>query len=441
MKKLNFNISLVIRILIITILLFFIAFFILKKYPFSITLLLIITSIVLIETILFIQKNISQNQKIIHALLHDDFSLNISQSESKKENSTVKLYQKIKDEHTFNSSKEILYHQLLNAVSSGFLILKKEENDRKIIFMNKHFQNMFNIPQLSSWNYLKKFIPQFTNALEERQFEEIKTTIDIQINGEERQTYVIQNSKTQITNEEYDVIFLDSIQRVIDVTEKEAWMNIMKVIAHEIINSLTPIYSLANTTKMYFESDELDKQDYEDIKLSLDTIMNRSQHLQTFIDQYRQLTMLPSPIKSIHNLSEIIQAIQQSFRNEFIEKNINFTSSVSYEITVNVDRIQLEQVFINLIKNAIYSVENSPERLIEISTIQSENRLQIIVHDSGNLIDETIVSKIFLPFYTTRKNGAGIGLTLSKTIIEAHKGYLFYKQNNGIKQFVIVLGI
>ena len=440
MKKLNFNISLVIRILIITILLFLIAFFILKKYPFSITLSLIITITVLVETIFFIQNHLSQNQKIIHALLYDDFSLNFSQSQFKKENSTIKLYQKIKDEHTFNSSKEILYHQLLNAVSSGFLILKKEENDHKIIFMNKHFQNMFNIPQLSSWNYLKKFIPQFTNALEERQFEEIKTTIDIQINGEERQTYVIQNSKTQITNEEYDVIFLDSIQRVIDVTEKEAWMNIMKVIAHEIINSLTPIYSLANTTKMYFESDELDKQDYEDIKLSLDTIMNRSQHLQTFIDQYRQLTMLPSPIKSIHNLNEIIQAIQQSFRNEFIEKNINFTSSVSSEIMVNVDRIQLEQVFINLIKNAIYSVENSPERLIEISIIQSENRLQIIVHDSGNLIDETIVSKIFLPFYTTRKNGAGIGLTLSKTIIEAHKGYLFYKQNNDIKQFVIVLG-
>ncbi|WP_333661086.1 sensor histidine kinase [Chishuiella changwenlii] len=441
MKKLNFNISLVIRILVITILLFLIAFFILKKYPFSITLSLITTITVLVETIFFVQNHLSQNQKIIHALLYDDFSLNFSQSQFKKENSTIKLYQKIKDEHTFNSSKEILYHQLLNAVSSGFLILKKEENDHKIIFMNKHFQNMFNIPQLSSWNYLKKFIPQFTNALEERQFEEIKTTIDIQINGEERQTYVIQNSKTKITNEEYDVIFLDSIQRVIDVTEKEAWMNIMKVIAHEIINSLTPIYSLANTTKMYFESDELDKQDYEDIKLSLDTIMNRSQHLQTFIDQYRQLTMLPSPIKSIHNLNEIIQAIQQSFRNEFIEKNINFTSSVSSEIMVNVDRIQLEQVFINLIKNAIYSVENSPERLIEISIIQSENRLQIIVHDSGNLIDETIVSKIFLPFYTTRKNGAGIGLTLSKTIIEAHKGYLFYKQNNGIKQFVIVLGM
>lgn len=441
MKQLNFNISLALRILIITILLFLIAFFILKKYPFSITLALIITIIVLVETIFFIQNHLSLNQKIIHALLYDDFSLNISQNQFKKENSTVKLYQKTKDEHTFNSSKEILYHQLLNAVSSGFLILKKEENDRKIIFMNKHFQDMFNIPQLSSWNYLKKFIPQFTNALEERQFEEIKTTIDIQINGEERQAYVIQNSKTQITNEEYDVIFLDSIQRVIDVTEKEAWMNIMKVIAHEIINSLTPIYSLANTTKMYFESDELDKQDYEDIKLSLDTIMNRSLHLQTFIDQYRQLTMLPSPIKSIHNLNEIIQAIQQSFRNEFIEKNINFISSISSEISVNVDRIQLEQVFINLIKNAIYSVENSPERLIEISTIQSENRLQIIVHDSGNLIDETIVSKIFLPFYTTRKNGAGIGLTLSKTIIEAHKGYLFYKQNNGIKQFVIVLGM
>lgn len=439
MKRLNFNISLTLRISIIVILLFLVAFFTLKNYWFSVTLFIIITLSMLTETIFYIQNHLYQNQKIIQALLYDDFSLNISKNQLQKNNSTVKLYQKIKEEHTLNSSKEILYHQLLNAVSSGFLILKKENNDRKIVFMNQHFQNMFNLPQLSSWNYLKKFIPQFTEALEERSFEELKTTIDIQINGQERQTYVIQNSKTKIAADEYDVIFLDSIQRVIDFTEKEAWMNIMKVIAHEIINSLTPIYSLAHTTKMYFESDELDKEDYEDIKLSLDTIMNRSQHLQKFVDQYRQLTMLPSPVKSNHDLNEIIQGVHQSFRNEFMENKINFISSVSSEIIVNVDRIQFEQVLINLIKNAIYALDDSPEKLIEITVQKSENRLQIIVHDSGSLIDETIIPKIFLPFYTTRKNGAGIGLALSKTIIEAHKGYLFYKQNDVKKQFVIVL--
>ena len=125
---------------------------------------------------------------------------------------------------------------------------------------------------------------------------------------------------------------IDSIQRVIDSTEKEAWMNIMKVIAHEIINSLTPIYSLANTTKTYFETDNLDKNDYDDIRLSLDTIMNRSQHLQTFVEQYRQLTMLPNPVKSTQNLYEIIQGIEQSFSAEFHQKNIVFQNLIPENI-------------------------------------------------------------------------------------------------------------
>ncbi|WP_291099978.1 MULTISPECIES: ATP-binding protein [unclassified Empedobacter] len=98
-----------------------------------------------------------------------------------------------------------------------------------------------------------------------------------------------------------------------------------------------------------------------------------------------------------------------------------------------------EQVLINLIKNAIYSLENAEIKSFEISSKQTDNRLQIIIQDSGQLIDEEIISKIFLPFYTTRKDGAGIGLTLSKNIIEAHKGYLYYQQNDGVKRFNIIL--
>ena len=118
-------------------------------------------------------------------------------------------------------------------------------------------------------------------------------------------------------------------------------------------------------------------------------------------------------------------------------KKVDFLLSIPDSITIDVDRIQFEQVVINLVKNAIHAIEHIDQERIEVYCKQTDNRLQIIVHDSGNLIDETILSKIFLPFYTTRKNCAGIGLTLSKTIIEAHKGYLFYKQINGKKEFVI----
>lgn len=414
------------------------AFFAFKNYWYSFTFLAVVTLIVLVEFIYYIQNHFSYNQKIVSALLYDDFSLNIDENPITKNKNIVKLYNKTKDLHLLNTSKEILYHQLLNAVPSGFLILKEEENNRKIVFMNQFFQQLFDVPQSSSWNYLKKFIPEFCQTLENSQFTEQKKTIEIQIQDQEKQTYVFQLSKTTIANETYDVIFLDSIQRVIEVTEKEAWINIMQVISHEIINSLTPIHSLAHSTKLYFENDEIEQEDIEDIRLSLDTIMNRSKHLQTFVEQYRELTSLPTPNKSKQNLSNIVSDIESIFKNTFQTENITFSTTIPKQLMVDLDRSQFEQVLINLIKNAIHSVTESTEKWIQISTKQTENRLQIIFQDSGALIDNEIISKIFLPFYTTRKNGAGIGLTLSKNIIEAHQGYLYFQQNENAKQFVIV---
>jgi len=441
MKSLKIAVSITSRFVVLLCLLTTTAYFAFKNYWFSVAFLLSLVLISVSELVYFSRLQLLYYQKIILSILHDDFSLDLTENQFKSKNETLKLYKKIKAEKQLNDSKEILYHQLLNATSSGFLILKKTEDDRKIIFMNQHFQSIFDIPRSSSWKYLKKFIPRFCETLEQSDFEEIKSTFTIEVEGKERETYIVQNSKTTVANETYDIIILDSIQRVIASTEKEAWMNVMKVIAHEIINSLTPIASLASTTKLYFEADELTPNDYDDIRLSLDTIKNRSVHLQKFVDQYRQLTMLPDPIKTAVSVQKLIRDVYHTFQYELEEKNITFVYDTSQEITLHADAVQLEQVFINLLRNAIHAVDLESVKFIRVNFKTTINRLQIIFEDSGALIDEAILSKIFLPFFTTRKNGAGIGLTLSKNIVEAHNGYLYYQQNDNKKQFIIVLKI
>ncbi|GEM_PF-5084353 len=154
MKRNSLIFQLVLRILFLAFLLFMLAFIGIKNYWFSFTFVCIITIVSITEIIHFSKNYLSKNQKIIDALLYNDFSLNINQNQYKKDNSVLKLYHKIREEHVLNSSKEIIYHQLLNAVPFGFLILKKEENDRKIIFINHHFQKIFSVPKSSSWNYL-----------------------------------------------------------------------------------------------------------------------------------------------------------------------------------------------------------------------------------------------------------------------------------------------
>lgn len=441
MKSLKIAVSITLRFVVLLCLLTTTAYFAFKNYWFSVAFLLSLVLISVSELVYFSRLQLLYYQKIILSILHDDFSLDLTENQFKSKNETLKLYKKIKAEKQLNDSKEILYHQLLNATSSGFLILKKTEDDRKINFMNQHFQSIFDIPRSSSWKYLKKFIPRFCETLEQSDFEEIKSTFTIEVEGKERETYIVQNSKTTVANETYDIIILDSIQRVIASTEKEAWMNVMKVIAHEIINSLTPIASLASTTKLYFEADELTPNDYDDIRLSLDTIKNRSVHLQKFVDQYRQLTMLPDPIKTAVSVQKLIRDVYHTFQYELEEKNITFVYDTSQEITLHADAVQLEQVFINLLRNAIHAVDLESVKFIRVNFKTTINRLQIIFEDSGALIDEAILSKIFLPFFTTRKNGAGIGLTLSKNIVEAHNGYLYYQQNDNKKQFIIVLKI
>lgn len=440
MKQRGMVVGLLVRGLCTGLLLFGSAFFAFKHLWFSSVFTGVLSVIALCEALYFVHARFRVFHKVVDALLYDDYSLEFPYKMEKESNS-VKLYRKVKAEYRLNYSKEVVYHELLNTVSSGFLILKKEQDDRKIIFMNRYFRELFNVPASSSWGYLKRFIPQFCSVLEEVSFEELKTTLEVQFPGEERQTYVLRNSKTLIASSEYDVVFLDSVQRVIDSTEKEAWINIMKVIAHEIINSLTPIHSLASSTKDYFEQGDLSEEDEEDIRLSLDTIMNRSRHLQMFVEQYRQLTMLPSPVKSVQNISQLLRGMYQSFQSELNDKGIVMRIEVPEHIMVYVDLMQMEQVFINLVKNSIYAVEGMQFKEIRISTRQTESRLYIMLSDSGALIDEAIVSKIFLPFYTTRKNGAGIGLALSKNIVETHGGYLYYSQHNADKQFVVVLKI
>jgi len=441
MKQGNVMARIIARCLLLGALLFIAAFFAFKKYWFSCVFTLMLALMVLCEALYFLHPRFMVLHKVVDALLYDDFSLEFPVRNGRTESNSVKLYRKVKEDHRLSYSKEVVYHELLNTVSSGFLILKKEQEDRKIIFMNRYFKQLFDVPESSSWSYLRRFIPEFCKVLEEASFKELKTTVEIQLPDEERQTYVLRNSKTRIAFSEYDVIFLDSVQRVIDSTEKEAWINVMKVIAHEIINSLTPIYSLANSTKEYFEQGSLSEEDEEDIRLSLDTIMNRSRHLQMFVEQYRQLTMLPNPVKSDENLSELLRGIQQSFQSELNEKGIFFHTDVPGYLTVYVDRMQIEQVFINLIKNSIYALDGMPLKEIRIRTRHTESRLHIIFSDSGALIDEAIVPKIFLPFYTTRKDGAGIGLALSKNIMETHGGYLYYSHYGGEKQFVVVLKV
>jgi two-component system nitrogen regulation sensor histidine kinase NtrY len=386
----------------------------------------------LLSEIYFHIKNIFQfYDRTISAILSNDFSADFSKHSSfENYQSLFRLYDTLKGKQNEQISKDLVYRSILNNIETGVLILQKDQDDWNIFLLNDYFSKHFQVPKVSKWHYLKNQLPALCTIIEERNFEEIKTTLQVRIDQQDSQTFILQTSKTKTLDQEYYVILVDSIQKVIEKKEKEAWINLMKVISHELMNSITPIRSLTQNLNELMQQESLSKEDLEDIKESVSTIIHRSDHLQNFVESYRKLAMLPTPNKEKIELNSLIESALQIMNPLFKKENIIVKNSIEFNRWILVDKLQMEQVLINLLTNSIFALREKSEKTISISSEVKNNRTFVTISDSGSGIDTEIEDKIFLPFFTTRKDGAGIGLTLSKNIVEAHGGYLNYKKEN-----------
>ncbi|KAF2338463.1 sensor histidine kinase [Flavobacterium tistrianum] len=392
------------------------------------------------EMYFYVRNMVLIYNKTISSILQDDFSSDFSKHKfNSTYNELFTLYETLKNKQNEQVTRDIIYRSILNNIESGVIILQKQESDWSIFLMNDYFSSHFNVPKVSKWKYLKNQLPSLCEIIEEDDFHEIKTSIELSINEQSKQTFVLQASRTEIFGQDYFIVLLDSIQNVVEKKEKDAWINLMKVISHELLNSITPIRSICQNLEDLVEQDTLSTEDLEDIKNSVQTMLRRSDHLQKFVEGYRKLAMLPSPKKEKAELLYLVENCIEVMNPLFRKNNIEVINGVTKNYLINVDSQQLEQVLINLLTNSINALENSNLKQISISAEAKNNRIFIKVSDSGKGIEKEIEDKIFLPFFTTRPEGAGIGLTLSKNIIEAHGGYISHKSENGKTVFEISL--
>jgi two-component system, NtrC family, nitrogen regulation sensor histidine kinase NtrY len=399
----------------------------------------VISLLAIFELFVFSKRIYSVYDKTIDAILHQDFSSdNTILRTNKKYKKLGQLYEESKLKNHELASKELVYTSLLNNLDSSVLILHKKV-DWEIFLMNDCFSKQFQVPKLTQWSYLRNQISSFCEVIERNDFQDLKTTIDIQLDEVNRQTFVIQCSLTYTYNQAFYIILLDSIQTVIDRKEKDAWVNLMKIIAHELLNSLTPIQSLSQNLNELVKQNELSEEDLQDIRDSVTAIYRRGTHLQQFIESYRKLAALPTPKKERILMSDLIRQALHILEVKLAADRIQVDLVVETESPAFIDKFQMEQLILNVITNSIYALESQKEKQIEIRLSKKENRLFVTFTDNGSGVDQSIESKIFLPFYTTRVNGAGIGLTLSKNIAEAHGGYLIHKTEDLKTKFVLCL--
>lgn len=401
----------------------------------------------LITTIIFffiifgiIRKLLVNTEHTLLAISKGDYSVKLQPNKLTPEmySSLSKILEKEKKLSQKHESIRIIYENIIDSVDTGVLILKEEEGEIQIFYSNESFSSLLEIPRFTKWYLLEKRLQTFNKYLKVENWRDVRDVITISLNGKE-QVFSLRTFTTIVYDSKYLIVNLDTLQSIIDRKEKESWYNLMKVMSHEILNTITPINSLSDNLAYVIEdkSEEFGDE-FKDVQTSISIIKKRTQHLIDFVETYRSLAELPTPNKERIKIKEILEGSVTVLSAMIDEKNINLEIKVEPDnLTMNLDKKQTEQAVINLLTNSIYAVEEVSNPKILLSAYHIEDKFFIQVKDNGKGISPSIKREIFIPFFTTRSNGAGIGLSLTKNIVQGHGGHISFFEEDGWTCFLM----
>ncbi len=343
---------------------------------------------------------------------------------------------KLRNTRQEKDSEYLFYKNIVMHVGIGLVIFN--ESTGKIEIFNSAARKLLRVTKAEMLDDLKEIDGNLVHV-----FQKLKTggreLIRLKI-GEDIIQLSIYAIELTMRGESMKLISLQNIQSELEEKEMEAWQNLVRVLTHEIMNSVTPISSLAGTMEDEIrdhvntnEDKPLQKEQLADIHLSLQTISKRSENLIQFVKEFRSLTHIPKPRLQSFLVCTLLDEIAILHKKELTENNIKLTVELDPpDLTILADRGLVEQVLINLVKNASQAFEEQESKLITIRGYFNDKMRPVIsVKDNGTGIDPEALEKIFIPFFTTKKTGSGIGLSLSRQVMRQHQGSLTVKSTVG----------
>jgi len=303
-------------------------------------------------------------------------------------------------------------------------------SDGEVALMNTAARRLLNAPQLKNITSLETFSKPLVDTLFRMKPGE-RALVKIEDHNESLQL-AIYATAFRLRDQKRTLVSIQNIRTELEEKEMEAWQNLIRVLTHEIMNSVTPIASLTATVKDLFtasfvgqEPDEkIPAERIEDIRGALGTIQKRSEGLLHFVEAYRNLTRIPRPRFRIFPVAELFERVGQLMQAQMADRAIRFRTSVDPEsLELTADPELIEQVLINLLLNAIQATQGRTDIQIELTArMDGRGNLLIRVADNGPGIIEEALDKIYIPFFTTRRDGSGIGLSISRQIMRLHRG-------------------
>ncbi len=401
-----------------------------------------------VDMVLFQKKAQDEVGQFVESIHYRDFSRHFDERKAPNElkplrkgfneiNSTFKL---------ISRERETQYQYLqkiLELVDTGLLSYEIETGETG--WINEAFKKLLGIPYLKSISSLQKREELLYNEVVKLKPGETKI---VAINRNQQLIKILVSASVMRSEDKlYKLVAFQNVDEALDETESKAWQKLLNVMTHEIMNSVAPIASLADTLTHRLLEDQITKNIninlFEDLELGIETIKRRSEGLLKFTENYRNLNKITKLNIEKIMVRNLFENLYNLMRPTLEKKNIELEIILrDPKLSIEADLHLVEQVLINLLVNAIEAVkESSNPRIVLSSEILANQKIAVKVADNGTGMPTELIEKIFIPFFSTRKNGSGIGLSLCKQIMLLHQGNIQVQSSLGIgSAFILTFG-
>ena len=387
--------------------------------------------------IFYVEKTNRELSRFLDSIKHSDFTQHfVSGSHGNSSfrslnsafNEVMQAFQKIKAE------KEAHYHYLQSVVEHIPIGILSFDETGEVRLCNKTTKELLHLPHLKTIHALDRISPDLCQIVQGMEAGDRRLVTLQRQSGTEMLT--MRATSLMLQGEQVKIVSLQNIRSEMEEQELEAWQKLIRVLTHEIMNSVTPVISLSSTLRGMVASElaaydpaapvAMDMDTLQDIEVGLTTIEKRGKGMLHFVENYRKLTRVPKPHLQDVEVAELFHRTESLLRTDLSTQNVQLVmNEPSRDLHIQADPELVEQVLINLIKNATEACRDCLSPKVEVEAFRDpaeNNRLSITVRDNGPGIPPEIMDKIFVPFYTTKKQGSGIGLSLSRQIMGLHRG-------------------
>jgi nitrogen fixation/metabolism regulation signal transduction histidine kinase len=442
-KNYRFNIIFRVILLGLTILLFFYSI-----YEFDLLIAPVIVAVIIVfqvaSLIRFLDKTNRELTSFLQSIRFAEFQSSFQiegmggtfNELNKAFNEVMQDFQKVRAE------KEESFHYLQTIVQNIDVSVIAYSADGNIELINKTAKKLFQMASLRNIKALEPLSTELVHTLLTIKPGENKL-VKVQYEDDFLQL-AIYGSTIKVKDKLIYLVTIKDIQNVLEEQETEAWQKLIRVLTHEIMNSITPIASLSSTLDLMLKGMvgentgsnlSIDRESAGEIQEALQTINKRSTGLLHFVNTYRNLTRIPKPDFKLCGVKELYENIVKLMEEEIKHNGIDFYVKVEPEsLEFTADDKLIEQVLINLLKNAIHALNGQKDAHIQLLAFMNKRgRITLQVIDNGPGILKDVLDKIFIPFFTTKPSGSGIGLSLSKQILRLHNATITAHSEPGVE--------